>query len=206
MRVLIGCELSGVVRRAFRARGHDAWSCDIYPCDDGDDHHYQADVMTVLDFGWDLAIFHPPCTYMSVSGLHWNKNNPVRARKTDEAVEFARRLLDAPIERIALENPISCLSTRIRKPDQIIQPWMFGDDASKATCLWLKNLPLLVHNPECYYPPRLVQTRDGGCLRRWSNQTDSGQNRLGPSPTRAKERSQTYQGIANAFADQWGSL
>lgn len=222
MRVLIGCERSGVVRRAFRARGHDAWSCDLEPADDGDEHHFQCDVRLVLSRDcWDLGIFHPDCTYLTVSGLHWNKRRPERAALTEEALVFVDFLLKAPIERVALENPIGCISTRICKPDQIIQPNQFGEDASKATCLWLKNLPPLV--PTKHIPPSryvccglvidvdLVGLR--GCPNccgdkiakpRWANQTDSGQNRLGPSDTRKQERSATYPGIAAAFAQQWG--
>lgn len=148
---------------------------------------------------WDLAVFHPPCTYLAVSGLHWNKRDPERAAKTEEALEFVRDLMNAPIERIALENPISCISSRIRKPDQIIQPHQFGHDASKATCLWLKNLPKLT--PTCHVAPRMVNGKP-----RWANQTDSGQNRLGPSDDRWKIRSTTFQGIADAMAAQWGLL
>ncbi len=139
---------------------------------------------------WDLGIFFPPCTYLSSSGLHWNKRMPGRAEKTEESLAFIRKLLGAPIDRIALENPIGCISSRIRKPDQIIQPWMFGEDASKATCLWLKGLPKL--------QPTLIIEKG-----RYANQTPSGQNKLGPSPERAKIRAQTYEGIALAMADQW---
>lgn len=144
---------------------------------------------------WDLAIFHPPCTYLSVSGLHWNGRVAGRAQKTEEALDFVRLLLDAPIPRIALENPIGCISTRIRKPSQVIQPWQFGHDASKATCLWLKNLPLL--EPTDILP--------GGKAARRANQTPSGQNKLGPSPDRWKLRSMTYPGIAAAMASQWSA-
>lgn len=142
-------------------------------------------------------IAHPPCTYLTVSGLHWNKRQPERAQLTEEALRFVQQLLDAPIPRIALENPVGCISTRIRRPDQIIQPYNFGEDASKSTCLWLKGLPLLESTG--YFPPRMV-----GGKPRWSNQTDSGQNKLGPSEDRWKERSRTYQGIADAMAAQWG--
>jgi hypothetical protein len=145
---------------------------------------------------WDLAIFHPPCTYLAVSGLHWNGRVPGRAEKTEESLGFVRLLLSAPIPRIALENPIGCISSRIRKPDQVVQPWQFGHDASKATCLWLKNLPLL--QPTDVLP--------GGKAARRANQTPSGQNKLGPSPDRWKLRSVTYPGIAAAMAQQWGSL
>jgi hypothetical protein len=195
MRVLVACEYSGTVRDAFRRAGHDAMSCDLLPTD-ADGPHYQGDVMDIIADGWDLMIAHPPCTFLCASGLHWNKRRPERAQQTEEALEFVRRLLDAPIARIALENPIGCISTRIRKPDQTIQPHQFGHDASKATCLWLKGLPLLT--PTKHMPPRLVDGR-----KRWGNQTDSGQNKLPPSANRWKIRSETYQGIAEAMANQW---
>ena len=152
-----------------------------------------------MGWGWDLMIAHPPCTYLTVSGLHWNKRNPERAKHTEEALEFVQFLLSAPIKRIALENPIGCISTRIEPPTQIIQPYQFGEDASKATCLWLKNLPPLQHTG--YVEPRIVDGK-----KRWANQTDSGQNRLGPSPDRWKIRSKTYQGIADAMAQQWSDF
>lgn len=199
MRILVACEYSGTVREAFRKLGHIAWSCDLLPSDDDSLWHYRGDVRDVLNEHWDLMIAHPPCTYLTVSGLHWNKRNPERAALTEEALDFVRLLLDAPIKHIALENPIGCISSRIRPPDQIIQPYQFGEDASKATCLWLKNLPPLRHTK--YVEPRIVDGK-----KRWSNQTDSGQNRLGPSPDRWKIRSKTYQGIADAMADQWSNL
>ena len=146
---------------------------------------------------WDLIIAHPPCTYLSVSGLHWNKKRPDRAKKTEDALKFAKIFFDHPCPRVAIENPISCISSRIRKPYQIIQPYEFGHNASKKTCLWLKGLPKL--KPTIYIEPRIVNGK-----KRWDNQTDSGQNRLGPSPDRAKKRSQTYSGIAEAMAEQWG--
>ncbi len=198
MKVLVACEYSGRVRDAFLALGHDAMSCDLLPTD-APGPHYQGDVQDVLGQRWDLMIAHPPCTYLASSGLHWNKRQPDRAVKTEAALQFVMALLNAPIERIALENPIGCISTRVRKPEQVIQPWQFGDDASKATCLWLKNLPPL--KPTKLIPGRLVNGK-----RRWANQTDSGQNRLSPSADRWKKRSETYQGIAVAMADQWGSL
>ena len=252
LRVLVGCEESGVVRRAFRALGHDAWSCDLLPARDLSPFHIQGDLLATLapDEGgsafypaarfssdrvreltrgrhpqagrsWDLAIFHPPCTFLSSSGLHRNKRDPSRAEKTEDALRFVSALLAAPIPRIALENPVGCISSRIRKPDQIIQPHQFGDDASKGTCLWLKGLPPL--RPTRHIEPRWVccgrALPDGGgrhgcancngekkALPRWANQTDSGQNCLAPSPTRARARSETYQGIAEAFAAQWGCL
>lgn len=204
MKVLVACEFSGVVRDAFRQKGHEAISCDLLPSD-APGPHIQGNVLDVIygefegdgigDF--DLMIAHPPCTHLSVSGLHWNKRRPERAQLTEDALDFVRLLLDAPIERIALENPVGCISSRIRKPDQIIQPYQFGEDASKQTCLWLKSLPLL--QATSYVPPRIVDGK-----QRWSNQTDSGQNRLGPSEDRWKLRSITYQGIADAMASQWG--
>lgn len=198
MKVLVACEYSGVVRDAFIARGHDAISCDLLPTD-RKGPHYQGDVFDIINDGFDLMIAHPPCTYLSVSGLHWNKKNPERAQKTEEALVFVQKLMDAPIEKICIENPISCISTRIRRPDQIIQPYEFGHDASKRTCLWLKNLPPLVLDPSQRVAGRMVAGRE-----RWSNQTDSGQNRLGPSEDRWKVRSETYEGIADAMAEQWG--
>ena len=200
LKVLVACEESGTVRDAFLRHGHDAISCDILPTS-SPGPHYQGDVRDILYDGWDLMIAHPPCTYLSVSGLHWNTKNPGRAKKTEDAIEFVRILLDAPIPKIALENPVSAISSRIRKPDQIIQPYEFGEDASKKTCLWLKNLPKLT--PTRRIAGRLI-THNGKMVERWANQTDSGQNRLGPSPNRAKIRSVTYQGIAEAMAQQWG--
>lgn len=201
MRVLIACETSGRTRRAFQARGHDVYSVDLLPADDGETcRHIVEDVRDFLRRNaryCDLMIAHPDCTFLCSSGLHWNKRRPERAQQTEEALEFVRYLLGQPIPRIALENPIGCISTRIRKPDQIIQPYDFGEDASKATCLWLKGLPLL--KPTLRIPGRVVNGRE-----RWGNQTDSGQNRLGPSDDRWKERAATYPGIAAAFAEQWG--
>lgn len=197
LKVLIACEYSGAVRDAFLARGHDAMSCDLLPTD-VPGPHYEGDVCDVLHDGWDLMIAHPPCTYLCSSGLHWNKRRPERAAQTEAALEFVRLLLDAPIPRIALENPVGCISTRIRKPEQTIQPHQFGHDASKATCLWLKNLPPL--RPTKIVEPRIVNGRP-----RWGNQTDSGQNKLGPSADRWAIRSATYPGIAAAMADQWGN-
>lgn len=208
MRVLIACERSGRVRDAFRAMGHDAYSCDLEPAEDGRmDYHWQGDAIDVIhDEGpWGLLIAHPPCTYLAVSGLHWNGRVPGRAEKTTAALAFVQMLLDAPVARIAIENPVGAISTAIRKPDQIIQPYQFGDDASKKTCLWLKGLPPLVIPPMSQWvTPRFVRSPRGILLPRWSNQTDSGQNKLGPSDTRAQERSRTYPGIARAMAETWG--
>lgn len=198
MRVLVACEYSGRVRDAFRALGHEAWSCDLLPTDVAGPH-YQGSVTDILADGWDLMVAHPPCTYLSVSGMHWTARGLRDPKLTEDALDFVRLLLAAPIERIALENPVSVISSRIRKPDQVIQPYQFGHDASKKTCLWLKNLPVL--RPTSFVEPRVVNGKD-----RWGNQTDSGQNVLGPSDDRWKERSKTYEGIAKAMAEQWGGL
>lgn len=197
MTALVACEFSGVVRRALEARGIAAMSCDLEPAEDGG-WHYRGDVRDVLHLGWDLLIAHPPCTYLCASGLHWNGRRPGRADRTEEALAFVRALLGAPIPHIAIENPVGKIGTAIRPADQCIQPWQFGHDASKRTCLWLENLPRL--RPTVLIAPRIVDGR-----QRWANQTDSGQNRLGPSDDRWKERSRTYTGIADAMADQWGA-
>lgn len=191
MKVLIACEFSGVVRRAFAARGHEAISCDLLPAMDETNAHYQGDVRDMFNYSWDLMIAHPPCTFLAVSGARWFKD---RQHEQQEALAFVRLLMDAAIDKIAIENPVSIISSKIRKPDQIIQPWMFGHPEAKKTCLWLKNLPKLRHThilptPACGY---------------WDNQTPSGQNKLGPSAHRAQTRSITYDGIAQAMAEQWG--
>jgi hypothetical protein len=193
MKVLVACEYSGAVRDAFRALGHNAVSCDLLPSDKPGPH-YQGDVSDIIADGWDMMIAHPPCTYLCSSGLHWNKKRPERAAKTEEALRFVELLMSAPIKRIAIENPIGCISTRICKPDQTIQPWQFGHPESKATCLWLKRLPALTHTNVLPLP----------ATGRWQNQTASGQNKLAPSANRWKIRSTTYQGIADAMAEQWG--
>lgn len=196
MRVLVACEYSGTVRDAFLRRGHDSMSCDLLPTD-VEGPHYQGDVFDIIDDGWDLMIAHPPCTYLCSSGLHWNKRVPGRSALTEESLELVQRLLDAPIKRIALENPVGCIGTRIRPADQYINPHQFGHDASKKTGLWLVNLPQLM--PTKHVPPRIIDGKP-----RWGNQTDSGQNRLGPSEDRWKLRAATYQGVADGMADQWG--
>ena len=206
MKVLVACEFSGVVRRAFRALGHDAWSCDLLRAKDQDGlppglQHIRADVLTRLDDGWDLMIAHPPCQYTALSGLHWNNRIPGRLAKHDAALAFVRELLDAPIPRICLENPVGAISKHIRKPDQIIQPYLFGHPESKQTCLWLKNLPHLA--PTHVLEPTRWQANG---RPRWDNQTPTGQNKLGPSPTRAADRARTYTGIAAAMAAQWGEV
>jgi site-specific DNA-cytosine methylase len=190
MKVLIACEYSGAVRDAFIAQGHDAISCDLLPTD-APGPHYQGDVRDIIEDGFDLMVAHPPCTHLAVSGARWFKDKQVEQA---EALDFVRLLLSAPVDKIALENPISIISSRIRKPNQIIQPWQFGHPESKSTCLWLKNLPKLILTDVLPLP----------ASGRWSNQTPSGQNKLGPSPDRWKERSKTYQGIAEAMAQQWG--
>ena len=199
MRVLVSCEYSGTVRDAFIRAGHYAASCDLLPSDSPLGDHYQCDVTTILDHDWDLMVAHPPCTYLSVSGMHWTTRGLRDPQLTTDALAFVRLLMDAPIPRIAIENPVSIISSQIRKPDQIIQPWMFGHDASKKTCLWLKGLPMLT--PTKTIAPRMVNGKP-----RYGNQTDSGQNRLAPSADRWKIRSETYSGIADAMANQWGNV
>ena len=182
MQVLVACEYSGVVRDAFIKKGHDAMSCDLLETE-LPGPHYVGDVRDVLDRGWDLMICHPPCTHLAVSGARWFKD---KVPEQIAALDFVRLLLAAPIPRIALENPVSVNSSKIRKPDQIIQPWQFGHGETKATCLWLKNLPKLV-------PTDVVEGREARV------------HKMAPSPDRWKERSRTYQGIAEAMATQWGT-
>jgi hypothetical protein len=191
LRVLIACEYSGVVRDAFRNFGHDAYSCDLLPNDS--EFHFQRDVSDIIDAGWELMVAFPPCTHLAVSGARWFKD---KQEDQEKALSFIHFLMEAPIEKIAIENPVGIISSKIRKPDQIIQPYDFGDDASKRTCLWLKNLPKLKSTK--YVSPRLVNGKP-----RWSNQTDSGQNKLPPSEDRGLIRSKTYQGVAEAMASQW---
>ena len=194
MRVLVACEYSGTVRDAFRAKGHDAWSCDLLPCDADPAYHHQGDVLDLLHDGWDLMVAHPPCTHLAVSGARWFKD---KVQEQLEALAFVRTLLAAPIPRIALENPVSIISSHIRKPDQIIQPWMFGHEATKTTCLWLKDLPPLVPTDMVGHGERHV-TKSGRSLPKWYN--------LPPSADRWKIRSATFSGIANAMAEQWGTI
>lgn len=223
MRVLVGCEFSGIVRDAFLQRGHDAWSCDLLPCETGGPH-IQGDVMELLGEKWDLAIFHPPCTHLAVSGARWFPAKRADGSQ-DAALAFVRALLDAPIPLIALENPVSIISSRIRRPDQIIQPWMFGHGESKTTCLWLKGLQPLVStdvvvpewairadgsihmsakgkrdNPTHFLTGRTTRVLSGAQLDQWERI-----HRMPPGPDRWKMRSRTYKGIAEAFAEQWGS-
>jgi hypothetical protein len=198
MKVLVACEYSGRVRDAFIKLGHEAMSCDLLPTD-SPGPHYQGDVFDIINDGWDLMIAHPPCTYLSVSGMHWTTRGIRDPKLTEDALDFVSKLLNAPIKRIALENPVSIISSRIRKPDQIIQPYEYGHNASKKTCLWLQNLPLLKSTK--IIEPRIVNGK-----KVWDNQTDSGQNKLAPSKDRWKIRSTTYQGIADAMAQQWGQI
>ena len=184
MKVLVACEFSGIVREAFAALGHDAWSCDILPTEQPG-QHIQGDVLEILNNGWDFLIAHPPCTHLSVSGARWFAEKRADGRQ-QEAIDFFMRLVNAPIDKIAVENPISIMSTEYRKPNQIIQPWQFGHGETKATCLWLKGLPEL-------QPTNIV----GGRAARI--------HKMSPSPDRAKNRSRTYQGIAQAMAKQWGA-
>lgn len=187
MRVLIACEYSATVREAFAAKGHDAWSCDILPSDKPG-NHYQGDVLEIIDDDWDLMIAHPPCTHLASSGARWWE---FKGKEQEEALRFVRLLMEAPIPKIALENPVGLISTAIRKPDQIIQPWQFGDSYQKTTCLWLKGLPKLT-------PTEIVDKGEfvihgGKKLPKWYS-------------NREFNRSKTFPGIAQAMAEQWGCV
>jgi hypothetical protein len=194
MKVLVACEYSGIVRDAFAAKGHDAWSCDILPTE-SPGNHFQGDVLQYLDKGWDLMIAHPPCTHLAVSGARWFTEGKKPWSLQEEALDFVRKLLNAPINKIALENPISVISTKIRKPNQIIQPFEYGHDVTKKTCLWLKNLPNL--KPTKIVKPDIVLV-NGKKMSRMHYESF----KL-PSKERSKVRSKFYTGIANAMADQW---
>lgn len=194
MKVLIACEFSGVVRRAFRARGHDAWSCDILPAEDDSEYHIKGDVLEVLESGWDLMIAHPPCTYLCRAGWHWvNKpdcatlplKGEPRRRAAKEAAEFFRKLLNAPIEKVAVENPRPICHVNLPPPTQFIQPWQFGHGELKETGLWLRGLRPLI-------PTHIVEGREARI------------HKMPPGSNRGKERSRFYEGIANAMAEQWG--
>lgn len=182
MRILIACEFSGIVREAFRSMGHESYSCDLLP-NEIEGNHIQEDVLNILDNGWDMMIAHPPCTHLAVSGARWFKDKMI---EQIESLEFVKKLMNARIEKICIENPISIISSKIRKPDQIIQPWQFGHGETKSTCLWLKNLPLL-------QPTEIVEGREPRI------------HNMAPSKDRWKNRSRTYIGIAKAMADQWGN-
>lgn len=219
MRVLIACEFSGIVRDAFRVRGHDAVSCDLLPSE-RPGPHIQGDVLAVLADGWDLMIAHPPCNHLAASGARWFPEKRADGRQ-QAAIEFFLAFINAPIPLIAVENPVGIMSTLFRKPDQIIQPWQFGFSESKATCLWLKGLsklaPTNIVEPVWWQNPDGTDYKDAkgkrysqthfltwrGQLVRGNNQTTSGQNKIGPSPDRWKIRSRTHQGIADAMAAQW---
>jgi site-specific DNA-cytosine methylase len=181
MKVLVACEYSGTVRDAFAKKGHEALSCDLLATDK-QGKHYQGNVFDIINDGWDLMIAHPPCTHLAVSGARWFKD---KVTEQAEALDFVQKLMNADIDRICIENPVSIISSRIRKPDQTIQPWQFGHGETKRTCLWLKGLPKLA-------PTNIVDGRD---QRIW---------KLPPSPNRWKVRSVTFQGIADAMANQWG--
>ena len=194
MKILVACEYSGIVRDAFAAKGHDAWSCDILPTESLG-NHFQGDVLEHLDKGWDLMIAHPPCTHLAVSGARWFTEGKKPWSLQEEALDFVRKLLDAPINKIALENPVSVISTKIRKPNQIIQPFQYGHDVTKKTCLWLKNLPNL--KPTKIVKPDIVLV-NGKKMSRMHYESF----KL-PSKERSKVRSKFYTGIAEAMADQW---
>lgn len=219
VKILIACETSGRVRDAFRARGHDAWSCDVLRSKAGGPH-IEGDALAILGDGWDFMIAHPPCTMLTVAAA-WcfyhpedkhlpyaerrpHPKFPDRRREQDEAADFFMAFINAPIPKIVVENPVGAMSSRYRKPDQIIQPYGYGEDASKKTCLWLKGLPKLRATRR--FEGRMVEwpAGSGKVVERWSNQTDSGQNRLTPSEDRWAKRSETYLGIAEAMAKQWG--
>lgn len=209
---LIACECSGAIRSRMRALGIEAWSCDLKPAEDASPFHIQGDVLDHLNDGWAGMIAHPECRYLCGSGLHWNGRGKMvdgrpRSELTEEARLFALALWDAPIPFIALENSVGILSRpeNLGKPSQIVQPWQFGDDASKATCWWLKGLSPLTVDPSQRCAGRMVEW-NGKMVERWSNQTDSGQNRLPPSAQRSADRARTYPGIADAVASQWGPL
>ena len=216
MKVLVACEFSGIVREAFAKRGHDAWSCDLLPTEIPG-NHIQGDVLEILDNGWDLMIAHPPCTYLAVSGAAWfdSPKYPNRRKDQQDAIEFFKKLVNAPVRMICIENPVCIMSTVWRKPDQIIQPYYFGDEAKKTTCLWLKGLPLLRYGEEVQMafgetkPPQtnIVSEGDyyypksGGRRRpKWFAEST-----YLPKDERRKVRSVTFQGIAEAMAEQWGS-
>lgn len=196
MKILVACEESQAVTLAFRARGHEAYSCDLQPCSGGHpEWHIQRDALEQLNSDWDLLLAFPECTHLAVSGARYFAQKIADGRQ-QKAIDFFMAFANAKCPRIVIENPVGIMSSKWRKPDQIIQPWQFGHPEAKATCLWLKGLPLL-------RPTNVLPKPASG---RWENQTPSGQNRLGPSPERAKLRSKTYAGIAAAFADQYGSL
>jgi len=197
MKILIACEYSGIVRDAFTRKGHDAMSCDILPTE-SEGKHYQGDIFDVLYDDWDMMIAHPPCTHLAVSGARWFTEGKKPWSLQVEALDFVRKLLDAPVNKIALENPVSVISTKIRKPNQIIQPFEYGHDVSKKTCLWLKNLPNL--KPTKIVEPEMVLV-NGKKMSKMHYESF----RL-PPKERSKVRSKFYTGIAEAMAEQWGAV
>lgn len=193
MTILVACEESQAVCKAFRAKGHEAYSCDVLPCSGGHpEWHIQGDVLEQLEKGWDMMIAHPPCTDIAVSGAAWFKEKIADGRQ-QAALDFVQKLMDAPIEKICIENPVSVISSKIRKPDQIIQPYMFGHTEQKKTCLWFKNLPKLQGTRNVFDAMMLLPKNQRERL-----------HYLPPGENRAKERSKTFQGIADAMAEQWG--
>jgi len=196
MKILIACEFSGIVRNAFSKLGHDAWSCDLLPTEQSG-NHLQCDVFDIIHNGWDIMIAHPPCTYLAVCGNRWM--NPERKKLQEKAIEFVRKLMDSNINKIAIENPVGVLSTNIRKPDQYIQPYWFGDPERKKTGLWLKNLQKL--NPTNIVEPNIIIHKNGKTDSKWHYESISFTKQ-----ERSKYRSRTFKGIANAMANQWGNL
>lgn len=212
MKIIIGCERSGVIRRTLRNKNHDAWSCDLLPADDNSKFHIQDDVLDHLDENWDMAIFHPPCTFLCVTGNKWfyhpeDKHLPIEERRSHpkfpnrkqdraDAFEFFMALVNAPIKKICIENPVGVISSYWRKPDQIIQPFQFGHEEPKKTCLWLKHLPLL--KPTKIVEPKYMISKSGKKLAEWYYKPSQ-------SPERTKLRETTFQGIADAMAEQWGT-
>jgi len=207
MKVLVACEFSQIVTKAFRKKGHEAMSCDLLPTEGNPAWHIQSDVLDILDDGWDMMIAHPPCTYLSYAGIRW-WNDKERCKKRLEALEFFRQLWEAPIEKICVENPVGCASPIIAKYSQIIQPWYFGEQYYKTTCLWLKNLPLLIHLPyETLFEkqthiekpkPIYIYEKTGKNIH-WEEAVGGGKNR-------SKNRSRFWVGIADAMAEQWGKI
>jgi len=195
MKVLVACEFSGIVRDAFAARGHDAWSCDLLPTE-RPGNHIQGDVLEILDDGWDLMIAHPPCTYLSRAGARWWKDS-ARQFLADAAEVFVMKLWNAPIHQIAIENPIGQLNRRWRYPDQIIEPFYFGDPFTKRTCLWLKHLPPLLSSVICAEVRAFLPSNTGAGKRKGQR------SQIGVAKN-AKDASKTFPGIANAMAEQWG--
>lgn len=199
MRVLVACEFSGRVSDAFLENGHDAWSCDLIPSESSSERHILGNALDILDDGWDLMIAHPPCTYLTVAANGWHARRPERQPLREEAAAFFMALYNAPIARVAVENPIGVMSTLFRKPDQIIQPCQFGHPERKATCLWLKGLPVLS-------PTKMVEPEGPVHIDSTTGKRRYSLDYLPGNAERWKIRSRTFQGIADAMADQWGSL